>query len=190
MHFLDLVKPDGRHLTLYSLEPLAAPAELLTELPLPEESAGVVIEGRNATTSILAGVDDRLLVVVGPCSVHDVEAANEYATRLAARAKELHEDLLVVMRVYFEKPRTTTGWKGLINDPHLDDSGDVNDADAVRGARARASRRRGPACSRRRQSATADCTGPPSGIGAAARFVRCRMARRRADRRCERVGPV
>jgi 3-deoxy-7-phosphoheptulonate synthase len=67
-----------------------------------------------------------LLVVVGPCSVHDVEAANEYATRLAVRAKELDEDLLVVMRVYFEKPRTTTGWKGLINDPHLDDSGDVN----------------------------------------------------------------
>ena len=108
------------------IESLAPPAALLNELPLPEHSAEVVIGGRNAVSAVLEGSDDRLLVVVGPCSVHDVEAAAEYATRLSARARELHGDLLVVMRVYFEKPRTTTGWKGLINDPHLDDSGDVN----------------------------------------------------------------
>ena len=75
---------------------------------------------------MLDRADDRLLVVVGPCSVHDVEAAREYAERLAARAAELRDDLCVAMRVYFEKPRTTTGWKGMITDPHLDGSGDVN----------------------------------------------------------------
>ena len=75
---------------------------------------------------ILDREDDRLLVVVGPCSVHDVEAALEYARRLSARAAELQDDLCIAMRVYFEKPRTTIGWKGLINDPHLDGSGDVN----------------------------------------------------------------
>jgi len=108
------------------IESLAPPADLLNELPLPEHGADVVIGGRNAVTAVLEGADDRLLVVVGPCSVHDVEAAAEYATRLSTRARELRGDLLVVMRVYFEKPRTTTGWKGLINDPHLDGSGDVN----------------------------------------------------------------
>ena len=75
---------------------------------------------------MLDRADDRLLVVVGPCSVHDVEAAREYARRLAARAAELRDDLCIAMRVYFEKPRTTTGWKGMITDPHLDGSGDVN----------------------------------------------------------------
>ncbi len=108
------------------IEALARPAELLDELPLPPAGAELVIRSREATTAILDREDDRLLVVVGPCSVHDTEAARDYAGRLAAKAKELDEDLLVVMRVYFEKPRTTTGWKGMINDPHLDDSGDVN----------------------------------------------------------------
>jgi 3-deoxy-7-phosphoheptulonate synthase len=108
------------------IEPLARPSNLLARIPLPADQAEVVLEGRRDVTSVLDGDDDRLLVVVGPCSVHDVEAALDYATRLAARAEELREDLLIVMRVYFEKPRTTTGWKGLINDPHLDDSGDVN----------------------------------------------------------------
>jgi 3-deoxy-7-phosphoheptulonate synthase len=75
---------------------------------------------------VLSGTDDRLLVVVGPCSVHDVDATMEYAQRLSERARSLRGELLVAMRVYFEKPRTTTGWKGLINDPHLDGSGDVN----------------------------------------------------------------
>ena len=108
------------------IEALAPPADLLTELPLPPAGAELVIRSREETTAILERADDRLLVVVGPCSVHDPEAARDYAARLAEKAAELDQDLLVVMRVYFEKPRTTTGWKGMINDPRLDDSGDVN----------------------------------------------------------------
>ncbi len=105
---------------------LASPAALLEELPLGDEREQAVVRGRQEVVDVLSGSDDRLMVVVGPCSVHDVEAALEYAGRLAALADELRGDLLVVMRVYFEKPRTTIGWKGLINDPHLDGSGDVN----------------------------------------------------------------
>jgi 3-deoxy-7-phosphoheptulonate synthase len=105
---------------------LVPPAMLLEELPLGNKREDVVVEGRSAVGEVLDGSDDRLLVVVGPCSVHDPEAALEYARRLRASASELGEDLLIAMRVYFEKPRTTTGWKGLINDPHLDGSGDVN----------------------------------------------------------------
>ena len=105
---------------------LKAPADLLGEMPLGEERERSVVEGRRAVVDVLGGADDRLLVVVGPCSVHDPAAALEYAERLAATADDLSDDLLIVMRVYFEKPRTTTGWKGLINDPHLDGSADVN----------------------------------------------------------------
>jgi 3-deoxy-7-phosphoheptulonate synthase len=105
---------------------LAPPEKLLAELPLGEERASAVVRGRKEVVDVLHGRDPRLLVVVGPCSVHDPEAALEYARRLAVTAEQLSEHLLVVMRVYFEKPRTTTGWKGLINDPHLDNSGDVN----------------------------------------------------------------
>jgi 3-deoxy-7-phosphoheptulonate synthase len=105
---------------------LVSPAALLGDMPLGEERERVVIEGRNAVEAILAGEDDRLLVVVGPCSVHDPEAALDYAGRLAEVAGGHRDHLLVAMRVYFEKPRTTTGWKGLINDPHLDGSYDVN----------------------------------------------------------------
>jgi 3-deoxy-7-phosphoheptulonate synthase len=108
------------------LEPLAAPRHLVEELPLTEEHSQVVLAGRRSVHAILTGEDDRLLVVVGPCSVHDPEATVEYARRLAAKARALGDDLCVAMRVYFEKPRTTTGWKGLINDPHFDGSGDVN----------------------------------------------------------------
>jgi len=108
------------------IEPLVAPNQLLEELPLSEAQAEVVLGGRAQVHGVLDGEDDRLLVVVGPCSVHDVEATLEYASRLAERSASLRDDLLVVMRVYFEKPRTTTGWKGLINDLHLDGSGDVN----------------------------------------------------------------
>ncbi len=108
------------------LEPLAAPRALIAELPLSEEHADVLLRGRSEVQAILDGHDDRLLVVVGPCSVHDVEATWEYAERLSTQARRLSADLCVAMRVYFEKPRTTIGWKGLINDPHLDGSGDVN----------------------------------------------------------------
>jgi 3-deoxy-7-phosphoheptulonate synthase len=108
------------------LEPLAAPRTLLDELPLAEAHAEVLRRGRSEVQAILDGHDDRLLVVVGPCSVHDVDATYEYAQQLSAQVKRLAGELCVAMRVYFEKPRTTVGWKGLINDPHLDGSGDVN----------------------------------------------------------------
>ncbi len=107
------------------ITPLATPALLMHEHPLSAARAEQVVGHRREVTAVLDRADPRLLVVVGPCSVHDPEAALDYARRLSALAPEL-EDLLLVMRVYFEKPRTTTGWKGLINDPSLDDSGDVN----------------------------------------------------------------
>jgi 3-deoxy-7-phosphoheptulonate synthase len=105
---------------------LAAPETLLEELPLGRQRAAAVIQARKEVVDVLHGRDSRLMVVVGPCSVHDPKAAGDYASRLGAMAKELGDRVLIVMRVYFEKPRTTTGWKGLINDPHLDNSGDVN----------------------------------------------------------------
>ena len=108
------------------LVPLVAPRTLLDDLPLRDECARVLLDGRAAAHAIINTEDDRLLAVVGPCSVHDVRATRDYAERLAAEAGRLSEDLCVAMRVYFEKPRTTVGWKGLINDPHLDGSGDVN----------------------------------------------------------------
>jgi 3-deoxy-7-phosphoheptulonate synthase len=106
--------------------PLLAPDTLLDELPLGAGHAEVVVGGRDRVHAILQGSDDRLLAIVGPCSVHDPDATLEYAARLAQLAQEVRDDVLVAMRVYFEKPRTTIGWKGLINDPHLDGSGDVN----------------------------------------------------------------
>ena len=115
-----------RDLRIERVVPLTTPAELLEQLPLDPGRASVVLHGRADTEAILRGVDDRLLVVVGPCSVHDAGAALDYARRLSAKAGELQDDLRVAMRVYFEKPRTTTGWKGMINDPHLDGSGDVD----------------------------------------------------------------
>ena len=101
---------------------LPSPADVLAQAPLPAAGAELVARSRAQTQEVLNGTDDRLLVVVGPCSVHDPQAAVEYARRLADLAAELVEDLHVVMRVYFEKPRTTTGWKGLINDPGMDPS--------------------------------------------------------------------
>jgi 3-deoxy-7-phosphoheptulonate synthase len=106
--------------------PLITPLALHDELPLSDQLAEAVVSGRQAVTDVLDGTDDRLLVVVGPCSVHDAKAALEYAQRLKPIAERLSDGLLVVMRVYFEKPRSTLGWKGLINDPDLDGSGDVN----------------------------------------------------------------
>ncbi len=108
------------------LVPLVAPCELIEELPVSDAHAEVLLRGRSDVQAILDGGDDRLLVVVGPCSVHDVEATREYAERLSRELRRLSSDLCVAMRVYFEKPRTTVGWKGLINDPHLDGSSDVN----------------------------------------------------------------
>ncbi|MGH2899154.1 MAG: 3-deoxy-7-phosphoheptulonate synthase [Solirubrobacteraceae bacterium] len=113
-------------LRIARVSPLTTPADVLERLPLEPDLADIVLRGRDLVAAILDARDDRLLVVVGPCSVHDVDAALEYARRLRDEARRHDEDLVVAMRVYFEKPRTTTGWKGLINDPHLDGSGDVD----------------------------------------------------------------
>jgi 3-deoxy-7-phosphoheptulonate synthase len=117
-----------------AVTPLPSPALLRHELPALPDAADAVRRGRAAAVDVLHGDDDRLLVVVGPCSIHDDEAAREYGTRLAARAAVHADDLHVVMRTYFEKPRSTVGWKGLINDPGLDGSFDV--ARGLRTARA------------------------------------------------------
>jgi len=119
-------KTNTSDLHVAGFQPLIAPNELLAELPLGESRAATVRGSREAVRRILAGDDDRLLAVVGPCSVHDPDAAVDYALRLAKTAAELEDELCVVMRVYFEKPRTTVGWKGLINDPGLDGSHDVH----------------------------------------------------------------
>ena len=103
-----------------------APVELIQELPLASEHSTLVFNVRRQASEIVAGRDRRLLAIVGPCSIHDPDAAREYAARLAERANAHADGLLIVMRVYFEKPRTTVGWKGLINDPKLDDSFDIN----------------------------------------------------------------
>jgi 3-deoxy-7-phosphoheptulonate synthase len=106
--------------------PLIPPAILMEELPVSEQASNTVADARKAAEAVMRGEDDRLLVVVGPCSIHDPKAALEYADRLHGAARELAADLVTVMRVYFEKPRTTIGWKGLINDPHLDGTFDIN----------------------------------------------------------------
>ena len=120
-----LAAPSTSDLRVRELAPLPTPAEMLADLPLTGANADLVARSRDEVRAVLSGIDDRLLVVVGPCSVHDADAALDYARRLAALVPELAEDLCVVMRVYFEKPRTTVGWKGLINDPGLDGSHDI-----------------------------------------------------------------
>ena len=109
-----------------SISPLVAPSVLRREHAVDDAISATVRTGRAGVVDVLDGRDDRLIVVVGPCSVHDTDAALDYARRLAATAAELGDRLHIVMRVYFEKPRTTLGWKGLINDPHLDGSFDIN----------------------------------------------------------------
>jgi 3-deoxy-7-phosphoheptulonate synthase len=114
-------------LRIQGLRPLLPPAILMEELPLSDRASEVVARGRESVARVLDGRDDRLIVVAGPCSIHDPKAGREYAARLAKVAVEFAADLCVVMRVYFEKPRTTVGWKGLINDPHLDESFAINE---------------------------------------------------------------
>jgi 3-deoxy-7-phosphoheptulonate synthase len=113
-------------LRIVKTRPLLSPAILAEEIPLSDTASTRVDEARRAIEAILDGKDARLLVVVGPCSVHDTKAALEYATKLKPIADALSDALLVVMRVYFEKPRTVVGWKGLINDPDLDESYHIN----------------------------------------------------------------
>lgn len=114
-------------LRIKEIKELMPPAHLLREFAVTEKAAQTVIETRQAIHRILHGADNRLLVIMGPCSIHDVKAAKEYAAKLKETKTRLQADLLVVMRVYFEKPRTTVGWKGLINDPKLDGSFSINE---------------------------------------------------------------
>jgi 3-deoxy-7-phosphoheptulonate synthase len=114
-------------LNVASNETLITPAQLKREIPLTDAAQRTVVSGREVIRNILDGKDHRLFVVVGPCSIHDIKAAHEYAERLKALAAELSDSLYLVMRVYFEKPRTTVGWKGLINDPYMDDSFKIQD---------------------------------------------------------------
>ena len=109
-----------------TLKPLLPPAILMEEIPLGDAASGAVVESRTEVARIIDGRDDRLVVVVGPCSIHDPEAGLEYARRLKPLTQRLSADLKIVMRTYFEKPRTTVGWKGLINDPKLDGSFAIN----------------------------------------------------------------
>ncbi len=113
--------------------PLPTPNELKADLPQTPEVADLVVRSRNAIRDVIAGENQRPLVIVGPCSVHDPQAALDYAERLVVLKRRYEDELLVVMRVYFEKPRTTVGWKGLINDPHLNGSHDI--AEGLRAAR-------------------------------------------------------
>jgi len=113
-------------LRIRDVRPLIPPAILLEEIPISERASNVVADARAAIANIIAGTDPRLVVVVGPCSIHDTTAAFEYAGRLKKVADRLAGSLLIVMRTYFEKPRTSVGWKGLINDPDLDESFHIN----------------------------------------------------------------
>lgn len=113
-------------LRIASIKAVTLPEELIASIPLSERAAGIILDTRKAIHNILTDKDDRLLAVVGPCSIHDPEAAFDYAGKLKVLSEEVSDDLLVVMRVYFEKPRTTVGWKGLINDPELDNSFNIN----------------------------------------------------------------
>ena len=115
-------QPDIDDVNIKSIQTLITPAELKADLPLSETASQTVLQGRATVRNILDGNDKRLFVVIGPCSIHDVKAANEYADRLRELSEKVKDTLYLVMRVYFEKPRTTVGWKGLINDPDMNDS--------------------------------------------------------------------
>ncbi|NVK32789.1 MAG: 3-deoxy-7-phosphoheptulonate synthase, partial [Gammaproteobacteria bacterium] len=113
-------------LRIVATKELSSPTDLINELPVSEDVSNVVDGARRDIRNVLMGADDRLVVIVGPCSVHDVDAAYEYAQRLAKLKAQYKDDLVILMRVYFEKPRTIVGWKGLVNDPDLDGTFDIN----------------------------------------------------------------
>ena len=114
-------------LNVASNEAMITPAQLKAKIPMSKAAEATITESRQVIRDILDGKDQRLFIVIGPCSIHDVEAAKDYARRLKELAAEVSDSLYLVMRVYFEKPRTTVGWKGLINDPYLDDSFKIED---------------------------------------------------------------
>lgn len=114
-------------LRIRELKELTPPSHLIREFPCSDAVSELIYQSRNAMHRILHGMDDRLIVIIGPCSIHDTKAALDYARRLVAQRERFKNELEIVMRVYFEKPRTTVGWKGLINDPHLDNSFKINE---------------------------------------------------------------
>jgi 3-deoxy-7-phosphoheptulonate synthase len=120
-------KPNTDDVRIREIKELVPPAHVFREFPVGVRAATTTYEARQNIHRILHGADKRLLVVIGPCSIHDVDSAIEYATRLHKEVSRFEDDLLIVMRVYFEKPRTTVGWKGLINDPRLDNSFRINE---------------------------------------------------------------
>jgi 3-deoxy-7-phosphoheptulonate synthase len=120
-------KPNTDDVRIREIKELVPPAHVFREFPVGVRAATTTYEARQNIHRILHGADNRLLVVIGPCSIHDVDSAIEYATRLQKEAPRFEDDLLIMMRVYFEKPRTTVGWKGLINDPRLDNSFRINE---------------------------------------------------------------
>ncbi|MDP6951040.1 MAG: 3-deoxy-7-phosphoheptulonate synthase, partial [Arenicellales bacterium] len=117
---MQTVKTDD--VRIVDIQAVADPATIIAEMPLSADAAGLVTATRRDIHEVLNGSDDRLIVVTGPCSIHDPDAAIAYAQKLLPMREEYRQDLILVMRVYFEKPRTTVGWKGLINDPDLDES--------------------------------------------------------------------
>jgi len=121
---MDAIQTDD--IRILSTQEIISPEQLHKELPISNAAATTTATARKAIHKVLHGEDDRLLVVIGPCSIHDTAAALDYAKRLKPYIENLSDDLIIVMRVYFEKPRTTVGWKGLINDPNLDESFDIN----------------------------------------------------------------
>lgn len=127
MQLMPSGKPETDDLRILEIKELVPPAHVFREYPVSNRAAQTTFKARQAIHRILHGADDRLLVVIGPCSIHDYDQAMEYARLLAREAERFEDDLVVVMRVYFEKPRTTVGWKGLINDPRLDSTFRINE---------------------------------------------------------------
>jgi len=120
------MKYNTNNLRITSSAPIMVPNELMEMFPLSDSGSASIFQARETIANIISGQDKRLMVIVGPCSIHDPQAARDYAKKLADLKETLKEDLFIVMRVYFEKPRTTIGWKGLINDPDLNESFDID----------------------------------------------------------------
>jgi 3-deoxy-7-phosphoheptulonate synthase len=121
-----MIMHQTKDLRITATKEILTPEELMRDLPLSEQASNTVTEARQHVYDVLDGKDDRLVIIIGPCSIHDTVAAIDYADRLKKLIDELEDDLIIIMRVYFEKPRTTVGWKGLINDPDLDGSFHIN----------------------------------------------------------------
>ncbi|KAL2172691.1 hypothetical protein VTG60DRAFT_4137 [Thermothelomyces hinnuleus] len=123
---VDMAPLQADDMRVLGQDPLIPPALLISEIPMTEEALQTVVKGRKDAVGVIMGRNDRLLVIVGPCSIHDPATALEYAARLKALSEKLSEDLVIIMRAYLEKPRTTVGWKGLINDPDIDETFKIN----------------------------------------------------------------